>query len=67
MPPIPRLNTTDYNLRNIPDPLWSAARAKAERQGRTMRETILLLLADWVDKRGIPDQIDEIRRESRTT
>jgi len=32
----------------IPDEVWIAAKAKADREGRTMTDVVLELLTDWV-------------------
>jgi hypothetical protein len=37
-----------YSLRHIPAPLWRAVRAKAKRDGISLRTLILRLLSDWL-------------------
>lgn len=45
----PRGAGRQYNLSRIPVPLWTAARAKAKAEGRSIREVVLKLLKGWVD------------------
>ena len=42
--------TAAYSLRHIPMPLWRQVRAKAKREGVSLRTLILRLLTDWVKK-----------------
>jgi hypothetical protein len=41
-----------YLLDEIPAGLWSAVRAKAKRDGVSLRGLILRLLQDWLDAEG---------------
>lgn len=52
-----------YALRNIPADLWTAVKARASSEGRTIRGVILLLLTSYVE-RGLPEQ-ESRRRPAR--
>lgn len=41
-----------YLLDDIPAGLWAAVRAKAKREGASLRALILRLLTDWVGSDG---------------
>lgn len=43
-----------YLLDKIPATLWSRVRAKARRDGVSVRALILRLLQDWLDKERMP-------------
>lgn len=43
-----------YILRNLPPEIWSAARARAEREGWPMRPLLLRLLEDYAAGRVTP-------------
>jgi hypothetical protein len=43
----PRGDGSRYLLDKIPTPLWNRARAKAKRDGVSMRALILALLEQW--------------------
>lgn len=42
-----------YLLDDIPAGLWSAARAKARRQGFSMRALLLHLLTEWLNREEV--------------
>lgn len=44
----PRTEGARYLLDKIPSTLWTDARAKARREGISMRALILQLLSDWL-------------------
>ena len=39
----------NYLLDNVPAPLWLKAKAKAKREGKSMRAAILTLVKAWVE------------------
>ena len=45
-------DTTIYLLRDIDKDLWRRARSRALLEGKTIREVILQLLADWAPEGG---------------
>lgn len=42
--------TARYLLGKIPTPLWRAARAKAAKERRSMRNVLLTLLNEWLER-----------------
>jgi len=40
----------DYFLDNVPAGLWLKAKAKAKREGKSMRAAILTLVKAWVEE-----------------
>jgi hypothetical protein len=54
--------TTLYLLRDIDTDLWRRARSKALLEGRTIREVILDLLAQWAPTGGFVERPKRKRR-----
>jgi hypothetical protein len=52
--PSRRVVSKRYLLDNIPAPLWKAARAKAQREGLSMRALLLGFLRAWVRAPRVP-------------
>lgn len=48
-----------YLLDNIPAGLWSAVRAKCDREGVSIRAAILCLLKEWTQPRRVVSNPDD--------
>ena len=70
--PEPGTTPGAYLLRQIPEPLWNAAKEKAQRDGVSIRQVLLDALSAWINRpdvsrTAVARRLEEFRNASDMT